>query len=52
MGVVSGFRVTCSGVDWMIGEGREIDPFTRVRIEACDAEHMEERDADRYLGLI
>jgi len=51
-GVVSGFPVTCSGGDWKIMEGLEIDPFSRERIDASVAELKDERDAVRDLGLI
>jgi malate dehydrogenase len=51
-GVVSGFPVTCSGGDWKIVEGLEIDPFSRERIDASVAELKDERDAVRDLGLI
>ena len=51
-GVVSGFPVTCSGGDWKIVEGLEIDPFSRDRIDASVAELKDERDAVRDLGLI
>jgi malate dehydrogenase len=51
-GVVSGFPVTCSGGDWKIVEGLELDPFSRDRIDASVAELKDERDAVRDLGLI
>jgi malate dehydrogenase len=51
-GVVSGFPVTCSGGEWKIVEGLEIDPFSRDRIDASVAELKDERDAVRDLGLI
>jgi malate dehydrogenase len=51
-GVISGFPCTCSGGEWKIVEGLEIDEFSRERIDATVAELNEERDAVKGLGLI
>jgi malate dehydrogenase len=51
-GVISGFPCTCSGGEWKIVEGLEIDEFSRERIDATVAELNEERDAVKELGLI
>jgi len=51
-GLVSGFPCTCTGGEWNIVEGLEIDDFSRPRIDASVSELQEERDAVRQLGLI
>jgi malate dehydrogenase len=51
-GLVSSFPATCSGGQWKIVQGLEIDDFSRARIDASTAELAEERDAVRELGLI
>ena len=51
-GLISSFPVTTSGGDWTIVQGREIDEFSRARIDASVAELAEERDAVTELGLI
>ena len=51
-GVISSFPVTCSGGEWSIVEGLEIDPFSRERIDASVAELVEERDAVAAMGLL
>jgi malate dehydrogenase len=51
-GLVSGFPCTCSGGEWKLVEGLEIDPFSRSRIDRSVDELKEERDAVRQLGLI
>jgi malate dehydrogenase len=51
-GLVSGFPCICSGGDWKLVEGLEIDDFSRERIDNSVAELQEERDAVRQLGLI
>ena len=47
-----GFPCTCSGGEYKIVEGLEIDDFSRERIDATVAELNEERDAVEELGLI
>ena len=51
-GVISGFPCTCSGGEWKIVDGLEIDEFSRERIDASVAELQEEREAVEKLGLI
>ena len=51
-GLVSGFPCTCSGGEWSIVEGLEIDEFSRQRIDTSVAELTEERDAVQGLGLL
>ena len=50
-GLVSSFPVTSTGGRWQIVQGLEIDPFSRVRIDASVAELVAERDAVMELGL-
>jgi malate dehydrogenase len=51
-GLVSGFPCTCSGGQWKLVEGLEIDDFSRQRIDTSVDELKEERDAVKQLGLI
>jgi malate dehydrogenase len=51
-GLVSGFPCTCSGGEWQLVDGLEIDDFSRPRIDASVAELQEERDAVNQLGLV
>jgi malate dehydrogenase len=51
-GLISGFPCNCSGGEWEIVEGLEIDEFSRGRIDASVDELKEERDAVSELGLI
>jgi malate dehydrogenase len=51
-GLISGFPCSCSGGEWKIVEGLEIDDFSRQRIDASVDELKEERDAVSSLGLI
>ena len=51
-GIISSFPCTCSGGEYSIVQGLEIDEFSRGRIEASVAELQEERDAVSELGLI
>jgi malate dehydrogenase len=51
-GLVSGFPCTCSGGEWSIVEGLEIDEFSRQRVDTSVAELTEERDAVQGLGLL
>jgi malate dehydrogenase len=50
--LISGFPCTCSGAEWQIVEGLEIDGFSRKRIDASVDELKEERDAVSSLDLI
>ena len=51
-GLISGFPCTCSGGEWSIVEGLEIDEFSRERIDASVGELIAERDAVKNLGLL
>jgi malate dehydrogenase len=51
-GLVSGFPCTCSGGEWKLVDGLEIDDFSRERIDNSVNELKEERDAVRDLGLL
>jgi malate dehydrogenase len=51
-GLISGSPCTCSGGEWKLVEGLEINDFSRERIDNTVAELKEERDAVRELGLI
>ncbi|MEZ5270569.1 MAG: malate dehydrogenase [Microthrixaceae bacterium] len=51
-GLISSFPCTCSGGEYQIVQGLEIDEFSRGRIDASVAELTEERDAVAELGLI
>jgi len=51
-GLISGFPCTCSGGEWSIVQGLEINDFAREKIEATVGELRDERNAVRELGLI
>ncbi|MBA2763568.1 MAG: malate dehydrogenase [Thermoleophilaceae bacterium] len=51
-GIVAGFPCECTGGQWSVVEGLEIDEFSRARIDASAAELSEERDAVEALGLL
>jgi malate dehydrogenase len=51
-GIISSFPVTCSGGEYSIVEGLDIDDFSRERIDASTSELEEERKAVADLGLI
>ncbi|TSD68315.1 malate dehydrogenase [Aeromicrobium piscarium] len=51
-GIVYSFPVTCSGGEWSIVQGLDINDFSRSRMDSTAAELIEERDAVRSLGLI
>ncbi len=51
-GLVSSFPVTCTGGEYTIVQGLDIDEFSRSRIDATVAELLETREAVRELGLI
>ena len=51
-GIISSYPVTCSGEDYSIVEGLDIDDYSRGKIDASAAELVDERDAVRELGLI
>jgi malate dehydrogenase len=48
-GLIYSFPVTCSGGDWKIVQGREIDEFGREKMRATERELREERDAVAHL---
>ena len=50
-GLISGFPCSCSGGEWEIVEGLEIDDFSRQRIDPAVDELKEERDAVRARSL-
>ncbi len=51
-GIFSGYPCTCSGGDYQIVEGLELDEFSRSRVDATAQELVEERSAVDQLGLI
>ena len=51
-GLLSSFPVTCTGGQYEIVAGLDIDDFSRARIDASVNELAEERDAVSELGLI
>jgi malate dehydrogenase len=51
-GIISSFPVTCSGGEYSIVTGLEIDDFSRGRIDASAAELTGERAAVGELGLL
>lgn len=48
-GLIYSFPATCSGGDWSIVQGREINDFSRGKMQATEAELIEERDAVAHL---
>jgi malate dehydrogenase len=51
-GLVSGFPCTCSGGEYQIVQGLDLDDFSRARIDTSVAELASERDTVSGLGLI
>ena len=51
-GIIAGFPVTCSGGEYSIVQGLEIDEFSREKIDANAAELQDERNAVADLGLV
>ena len=51
-GIISSFPCTAKDGEYEIVQGLEIDEFSRARIDASNAELVEERDAVTELGLI
>jgi malate dehydrogenase len=51
-GLVSGFPCTCSGGEYQIVQGLDLDDFSRGRIDTSVAELASERDTVSGLGLI
>ena len=48
-GLIYSYPVTCQGGDWQIVQGREINDFSRERMQATEAELREERDTVGHL---
>ncbi len=51
-GLISGFPCTCSGGEWSIVQGLDIDEFSRSKIDASVAELSDERATVESQGLI
>ncbi len=51
-GIISSFPCTCSGGDYQIVQGLDIDDYSRGKIDASTAELADERDAVAELDLI
>jgi malate dehydrogenase len=51
-GLISSFPCTCSGGEWSIVQGLELNDFARRRIDATVDELTQERDAVSDLGLV
>jgi malate dehydrogenase len=50
-GLISGFPCTCSGGEYSIVQGLELDDFSRSKIDATVAELTDERDTVKEQGL-
>jgi len=48
-GLIYSFPVTCSGGDWSIVQGRDINAFSQSRMDATEKELTEERDMVAHL---
>jgi len=48
-GLIYSFPVTCQGGDWKIVQGLNINDFSRGKMQATEAELVEERDAVAHL---
>ena len=51
-GIFCGYPCTCSGGEYTVVEGLELDEFSRARIDATVAELADERESVKQLGLI
>jgi malate dehydrogenase len=51
-GIFSGYPCTCSGGEFTVVEGLELDEFSQARVDASVKELSEEREAVKQLGLI
>jgi malate dehydrogenase len=51
-GLICGFPCTCSGGEWSIVPGLDLDDFSRSKIDASVAELTDERDTVQSQGLI
>ena len=48
-GLIYSFPVTCSGGDWSIVQGVEVNAFSQEKMTATETELAEERDAVAHL---
>jgi malate dehydrogenase len=48
-GLIYSFPVTCSGGDWRIVQGVEVNAFSQEKMDATETELTEERDAVAHL---
>ena len=48
-GLIYSYPVTCTGGDWQIESGREVNEFSAEKMRATEAELVEERDAVAHL---
>ena len=48
-GLIFSFPVTCADGNWRLVEDLDIDPFSREKLLATEAELIEERDAVAHL---
>jgi malate dehydrogenase len=51
-GIFAGHPCTCSGGEYEIVQGLDLDEFSRTRVDATIAELREERGAVQQLGLV
>jgi malate dehydrogenase len=51
-GLISSFPCTCSGQEWSIVQGLDLDDFSRQKVDASVGELVEERDTVQQLGLL
>ena len=51
-GILSSMPCTCADGDYSIVQGLEIDEFSQAKIDASNAELVNERDTVAGLGLI
>ncbi len=51
-GIFSGYPCTCTGGEYTVVEGLELDEFSQSRIDATVAELNDERESVKQLGLI
>ena len=51
-GIISSFPVTCSGGEYTIVEGLDLDEFSQAKLDATVDELKGERDAVKELGLL
>ena len=48
-GLIYSFPVTCANGDWQIVQGLTINEFSQAKMDATEAELIEERDAVAHL---